>query len=148
MHAFPTVFCHSLYYCNRIKVCKKTQGLQLSISSKTLKIWRCRHACLSPPCFSLFPLHNKNKLCNHPKLLVEGSAGKDRDSGLAEVASFLPTISSNPGGVPGGGGMFGTGRRGGGGVQKGVFPEWSGWVYLYFVRPVALGSRSSFQRII
>lgn len=71
------------------------------------------------------------QLCNHPKILVEGSAsGVGRDSGLAEVVSFLPTASASSGGGIG----FGYGRRGGGGIQKGVFPEWSGCVCTKSVR--------------
>ena len=67
------------------------------------------------------PISFHLQLCNHPKLLVEGNA----TAITAEVASFLP---KPPVGASGSGGGFGYGRRGGGGVQKGVFPEWSGCV--------------------
>lgn len=108
-------------------------------SSPTL----CSPLCgRSPPFFSC----EKKKLCNHPKLLVDGCAsGKDRDSGqAAAISSMLPSatssssssslsLSTGGGGVGGGGGRRmsagggGFGRRGAsGGTQKGVFPEWSG----------------------
>lgn len=72
-------------------VCCRLTPLQMKIYKHLLSSKEIRHILNGKQTNILSSIGAMQKLCNHPKLLVEGGASRNQDSGLAEVASFLPS---------------------------------------------------------